>query len=100
MYEPTKAGEVSIRKLVNMALIIDAKNVFQHNMIGEDKFATNYLSEYDLNDVEQVIKYTIKLMRLLNFAIYKKGTKYNTKERVTYKQVNHNIFIFFYFWNK
>ena len=91
MYEPTIAGEVNIRELINMALSIDAINTFRENIIGENKFATDYLDKYGIDDVEQVIKYTIKLIRFLNYAIVRHGSDYNKKNRSTYKFVENNL---------
>ena len=44
-----------------------------------------------MNDVERIIQYSVKLMRLLNTAIVDNGTDYNTKDRTTYKLVNENL---------
>ena len=48
LYEPDPKipGEIKLYKLINMALIIDAKNVFQDEMKGNISFATNFLKIY------------------------------------------------------
>ena len=88
MYEPKKQGEIRIYKLINMALIIDAKNTFGDELKGNVQFATEFLEEANLDDVEHVIQHSIKFLRILNTALVEIGVQYNTCGRVTYRGVD------------
>ena len=92
LYEPCKPGEIKIYKLINMALIIDAKKIFGDEMKGNIDFATNFLDQYGSKDVEHVIKHSIKFIRILNTALVDEGRKHNTKDRITYRGVDSGVF--------
>ena len=70
-----------------MALIIDAKNIFEDEMKGNIKFAKDFLKDYGINDIDRVLQYSIKFIRILNTALVDEGFKYNTWKRVTYRGV-------------
>ena len=87
-YEPKKQGEIRIYKLINMALIIDAKNIFGDALKGNIKFATDFISQCNIDDVDHIIKHSIKFIRILNTALVDEGSKFNACERVTYRGVD------------
>ena len=43
------------------------------------------------NHEEQIIKYSIKFMRLLNAYIVDRGWEYNTEDRVAYRGVSWSV---------
>ena len=73
MYEPTKIGEIKIYKLINMALIIDAKNTFGKELKGNIDFAVEFIESNGISDVEYIIKHSIKFIRILNTALVDEG---------------------------
>ena len=87
MYEPKFEGEIKIYKLINMALIIDAKKTFGKDMQGNVKFAEEFLEQNGDNEVEHIIKHSIKFMRILNTAIVDEGVKHNDNDRITYRGI-------------
>ena len=92
-YEPQKQGEIRIYKLINMALIIDAKNTFGDGLKGNIKFATDFISQCNLNDVDHIIEHSIKFIRILNTALVDEGSKFNTCGRVAYRGVDKKVFL-------
>ena len=75
-----------------MALIIDAKNTFGDGLKGNIKFATDFISQCNLNDVDHIIEHSIKFIRILNTALVDEGSKFNACERVAYRGVDKESF--------
>ena len=73
MYEPKLIGEIKIYKLINMALIIDAKNTFGKELKGNIDYAVEFIENYGISDVEHIIKNSIKFIRILNTALVDEG---------------------------
>ena len=83
---------MSLYKLIIMVLIIDAKNTFGDELKGNISFATDFLDQYGIDDIDRIIKHSIKFMRILNNGIINKGTNYNTSGRFTYRGVANKAF--------
>ena len=92
LYEPQAKGEIKLYKLICMALIIDAKNTFGDELKGNIQFATDYLSNYGIEDIDYIIKHSIKFMNILNKSLINLGTMLNTVGRTTYRGVANKAF--------
>ena len=84
-------GEIKIYKLINMALIIDAKRFFGDVMQGNIEFTTDFIKRYGSKDVECVLKHSIKVLWILNTALFDEVRKQNTKYWITYRGVDSGV---------
>lgn len=81
----TKFSEVT--RLINFALVIDASKNFENFDASNFECLNDDLIK-NKNNEEEIIKYSIKFMRLLNSIIVDEGTFHNTKNRTVYRGVN------------
>ena len=75
-----------------MALVIDAKNTFGKELKGNIDFASDFIKEYKISDIDYIIKHSIKFIRILNTAIVDEGIWYNEDARVTYRGAANKVF--------
>ena len=74
-----------------MALIIDAKETFKDDVINANSYLIEFLDQHGIEDVEKVIKYSVKFIKLLASAISNQGVVHNTEDRMTYKSIDYDL---------
>ena len=92
MYEPVKKGELSLNKLINMALIVDAKNTFGDELNGDVQYAIDFIKQAWLEDAGHIIKHSIRFMKILKTMIEEKGVTFNTKEQTAFGNIYSKAF--------
>lgn len=84
----------AVTQPINYALMIDGYTTF--GLGYQNELQKNFLiktldEEYD-RDYKDIIKYTIKFIRMVNYCIVKKCTEKNTANRITYRGINASLF--------
>ena len=69
--------------MINAALILDGRELIELNQSSLKSL--NEVIQRSGSNVLDVLKHTVKFMKVLNKGIILKGTKYNIEDRLVYK---------------
>ncbi|CAI2375708.1 unnamed protein product [Moneuplotes crassus] len=84
-------SKLFISEPINLALILDANATFDYDPDNLRNYFSQLKTKYKI-DYDEVLKYSMKFIRMINYFIVEYATCENTKNRTTYGFISQEIF--------